>query len=74
MRTFGDFDPFDGLVVDGSGALLDELVALDAEVEDLGTLDRHLDELLHDIMHDIRCDLELRFASPKAKARMHPRP
>lgn len=39
-RTFADFDSLDGLVVHGSGALLDEPVTFDAEVEYLVPLNR----------------------------------
>ena len=46
-RTLGDLRAFKDFVVDGTGALLDELVALNADVEDLGALDAKLDELLH---------------------------
>ena len=39
-RTFGDFDPLDGFVVHHAGALFDELVALDTEIEDVCALHR----------------------------------
>ncbi len=53
-RTFCYFCAFDGLVVDSSSALFEELVALDTEIENLGTLDRQLDELLDNIVHNVR--------------------
>ncbi len=46
-RTFGDFDPFDGLVVHRAGALFDELVAFDTEIEDICALHAELDEPFH---------------------------
>lgn len=39
-RTFGDFDPLDRFVVHHAGALFDELVALNTEIEDIGALHR----------------------------------
>ena len=43
-RTFGDFDAFDGLVVHCAGALFNELVAFDTEIEDICVLHAELDE------------------------------
>jgi hypothetical protein len=38
QRTFGDLDSFNRLVVYGAGALFDELIAFDAEIEDVRAL------------------------------------
>ena len=64
-RTLGDLDALDGFVVHSASALLDELVALEADVEDLGALDRELDELLHRGTDDVRRGLSRR--SPRAE-------
>ena len=56
-RTLADLDALDWLVVHRAGALLDELVALDAEVVDLRALDGERDELLQHVVHDLRCGL-----------------
>ena len=53
LRTFGDFDSFDGLVVYGPGALLDELVALDAEIEYICTLHGQLNKPFHRDIDDV---------------------
>lgn len=53
QRTLGDLGAFKDFVVNGTSALLDELVALNADVEDLGALDAKLDELLHRGIDDV---------------------
>ena len=39
----------------------EQLVALDAELEDARPLDAEFDELLRDVMDDVRCSLEVRW-------------
>ena len=56
-RTLADLHALDGLVVHRAGALLDELVALDAQVEHLRAVHGEADELLHHIVHDFRRSL-----------------
>ena len=57
MRTLLDLDTLDRLVVHRAGALLDELVALNADVEDLRALRAEPNELFHRNMDDIRGSL-----------------
>lgn len=38
LRTFGNFDSFDRLVVYGTGTLFNELIAFDTEIEDVRAL------------------------------------
>jgi hypothetical protein len=56
-RTLVHFDALDSFVVHCSGASLDELVALDADIDNLCSFDGELDELLHDIVDDVRSGL-----------------
>ena len=53
QRTLRHLHALDGLVIHGAGALLDELVSLEADIEDLGALDGKLDELLHRRIDDV---------------------
>ena len=55
--TLVHFNALNGFIVHRRGAGLDELVALDAQIDNLCTLNRQLDELLHHIVHDLRCGL-----------------
>ena len=52
-RTFRYFHALYSFVVDCAGSLLDELVSLDAEVEDLRALNGKLDELFHRSMDNV---------------------
>jgi hypothetical protein len=38
LRTFGDFDSFDRLIVYGTGTLFDEPITFDTEIEDVCAL------------------------------------
>jgi len=52
-RTFGHFDTLDRLVIHGASTLFDELVALDAKIEDARALYDQLDEPFHRDVDDI---------------------
>ena len=56
--TFGNSDSFDCFVVYCTGALLNELVTLDAEIDDFCSLHGKLDELFRDLMDDVRGRLQ----------------
>lgn len=56
-RTLGDLHTLHDLVIDTTSALFDELVSLDADVEDLGAFDAELDELLDRSIDNISCGL-----------------
>jgi hypothetical protein len=59
-RTFGDFDTLDRFVVHHAGALFDELVALDTEIEDIGALHSQVDEPFHRDVDDVSRSLPSR--------------
>ena len=53
-QTFADLDTLDRFVIDSGRALLEELVAFNADVNNFCTLnDRRLDELFKDSMNNI---------------------
>ena len=52
-RTLADLHALDGLVVHRAGARLDELVALDAQVEHLRALYSERHKLLQHIVHNV---------------------
>lgn len=67
-RTFGDFDPLDRFIVDGTGALFDELVAFDTKIEDIGALHGQVDEPFHRDIDDVsRCLPSRRYQDQKKK-------
>jgi hypothetical protein len=55
--TLSHLDALHGLIVDRAGALLEELVSLDAQVKHLCAIDRQLDDLLHHNIDDVRRSL-----------------
>lgn len=58
-HTLGDFRTLHGFIVDGAGALLDEFIALNAEVDHFDTLDAKLNELFRDLMDDVCSGLKV---------------
>ena len=58
-----DLDALDGFVEDGAGALLEEAVAEEAELEHGGALDALLDELLGHAVDYLCCCLFVRVSS-----------
>ena len=57
-RTLRDLYALDRLVMYRASALLDELVALNADVEDLRALHAKVDELLHRRIDDVGSSLQ----------------
>ena len=58
-RTLRRTDALHGLVVHATEPGLNELVTLEAQIQDLGALDGQLDELLLHLVHDIRRGLHI---------------
>jgi len=56
--TFRHPDSFDGFVVNCTSALLDELITLDAEIDNFCSLHAELNELFRDLMDDVRSGLQ----------------
>jgi hypothetical protein len=57
VLTLWDFDTLHGLVVDSAGSLLDELVSLDANVDNLRVRNAEFDKLFHRRVFNICGDL-----------------
>lgn len=60
MFTFLYFDTFDGFVVNGAGAFLEELVPLDTDIEHFRALDAKINQLLDHLVHNICRSLQPR--------------
>lgn len=58
LRTLGNFDTLHGFVIYRRGTLLDELVSLNADIKDLGTLHGKVHKLLYDIVHNVCSGLQ----------------
>lgn len=58
-RTLRCANALHGLVVHATETSLNELVTLEAQIQDLGTLDGQLNELLLHLVHDIRRGLHI---------------
>lgn len=56
-RTSGELDTLDGLAVDSGGRLLEELVALNAQIDHLCSLHGEINEFLGNIVHDFASSL-----------------
>lgn len=59
-RTFGNLLALHVLVVYSRCALLEELVSLDAQIDDLRALHARLDQFFHDRVSDIGGDLYMK--------------
>jgi hypothetical protein len=51
--TFSYFDPLHSFIIHSCRSLLDQLIALDAEIEYFGPLNTKSYKFLHDIVHDV---------------------
>ena len=60
VRTFGDFDSFDRLIVHGAGTLFDESIAFNTKIEDVCALHGYFDEPFYRDVDDVSCNLPSR--------------